>query len=268
MKPGDEDIVGIVVEFHRRADLLDDAVAQDHDAVGQGHRLDLVVGDVDHRRGQVAVKPGDLDAGGDPEGGVEVGERLVEEEELRGAHDGAADRDPLALAAGELRRAAVKERVERQHGRCFGGAPGDFGAGLTGLFQPEAHVVAHREMRIERVGLEYHRQFALRGRHAVDPDPVDLDVAGGGVLEAGDHPQQRRFSAARGADEDAELAVADLEIDAADDLGLSEGFRQIPQCECAHSGSPFRVSPARRSARSRPPRGRPAAIAPRPAGGG
>src|SRR5262249_62095977 len=34
----------VVVEFVRRADLLDAAVIHHHDAVSQGHRLDLVVG--------------------------------------------------------------------------------------------------------------------------------------------------------------------------------------------------------------------------------
>jgi hypothetical protein len=39
--------------------------------------------------------------------GVEVGERLVEQEDLRVAHDGAAHRDALPLPARELARVAV-----------------------------------------------------------------------------------------------------------------------------------------------------------------
>ena len=46
---------------------------------------------------------------------VEVGQRLVEQEHLRVAHDGAADGDALALAAGELRRLAVEQLLELQH---------------------------------------------------------------------------------------------------------------------------------------------------------
>ena len=108
---GDEGVGGVVVELHRGADLLDAAGVEDDDAVGERHRLDLVVGDVDHRRRELAVQAGDLDAGGDAQRGVEVGEGLVEEEELRRAHDGAADGDALALAAGELGRAAGEERA-------------------------------------------------------------------------------------------------------------------------------------------------------------
>ena len=49
-----------------------------------------------------------------PQRGVEVGERLVEEEDPRVAHDGAADRHALALAAGELLRQAVEQVVDLQ----------------------------------------------------------------------------------------------------------------------------------------------------------
>ena len=40
--------------------------------------------------------------------GVEIGQRLVEQEHLRVAHDRAAHRHALSLAAGELARIAVE----------------------------------------------------------------------------------------------------------------------------------------------------------------
>ena len=52
--------------------------------------------------------------------GVEVGERLVEQEHLRVAHDGAAHGDALALAARELARLALQELLEAED---LGGAP-------------------------------------------------------------------------------------------------------------------------------------------------
>ena len=105
----DEQIAGMLVELHRRADLLDAAVLQHDDAVGQRHRLDLVVGDVDHRRVRHRfLELGDLDAGGDAQRGVEVRQRLVEQEHLRIAHDGAADGDALALAARQRLGQAVE----------------------------------------------------------------------------------------------------------------------------------------------------------------
>ena len=52
----------------------------------------------------------DLDPQLVPELGVEVGERLVEQEHGGVAHQRAADRDALALAAGELVGPAVEQR--------------------------------------------------------------------------------------------------------------------------------------------------------------
>ena len=109
-EPGDEARRRPLEQIERRALLLDHAVAHQHDPVGERHRLDLVVRDVDHRGGDLLMQPLDLDAHLVAELRVEVGERLVEQEELRVAHDGAADGDALALAAGKLARIAVEER--------------------------------------------------------------------------------------------------------------------------------------------------------------
>ena len=80
----------------------------DRDAVGERQRLDLVVGDVDHGVGEPLVEPLDLDAQLGAQLGVEVGERLVEEEDVDVAHQRPADRDALALAAGQLGRLALR----------------------------------------------------------------------------------------------------------------------------------------------------------------
>ena len=58
----------------------------------------------------------------------------------------------------------------------------------------------------------------LAGGEVVDPLAVDEEIARGDVLEPGDQAQQRRLSAAGRADEDDELAVVDVEVDALDDL--------------------------------------------------
>ena len=114
MKPATNRLARPVVELERRADLLDQAVVHDDDLVGHGHGLDLVVGDVDGRGLQPLVQLLDLGAHLHAQLGVEVGQRLVEQEHLRVAHDGAAHGDALALAAGELARIAVEQRVEAE----------------------------------------------------------------------------------------------------------------------------------------------------------
>ncbi len=72
---------------------------EDRDAVGHGHGLDLVVGDVDDGRAQALVQALDLAAHLAAQLRIEVGQRFVEQEHLGLAHDGAADGDALARAA-------------------------------------------------------------------------------------------------------------------------------------------------------------------------
>ena len=82
--------------------MLQHADVHDRDPVGHRHRLDLVVGDVDHGGVELLVEALQLGAHLHAQLGVEVGERLVHQEGLRIAHQRAAERDPLLLPAGEL----------------------------------------------------------------------------------------------------------------------------------------------------------------------
>ena len=74
------------------------------------HGLDLVVGDVERRRRQARLQLDDVGPGLHAQRGVEVGQRLVHQEDEGLAHDGPGQRHPLALAARELSRLAVEQR--------------------------------------------------------------------------------------------------------------------------------------------------------------
>ena len=104
-----------MVDVLGRRDLLHGAVAQHGHAVGHAHRLDLVVRDVHERAVEIALQVLELAAHLEPQQRVERRERLVEEVRARVAHDRAADRDALALAARELRGLAVEQRLDLQH---------------------------------------------------------------------------------------------------------------------------------------------------------
>src|SRR5262249_4626182 len=88
-------------------------------------------------------------------------------------------------------------------------------------------------------------------RHVVDALAVDREIAARDLLEPGDHPQQGRLAAAGGADEDAELAVLDLQIDALDDLGLAVALADVLVRDRRHGGLPFVTSRRRRSGHGR-----------------
>jgi hypothetical protein len=104
--------------------------------------------------------------------------------------------------------------------------------------EAERHVVAHRHVRIERVVLEYHRDVALLGLHLVHHPAADVDLAPGDLLEARDHPEQRRLAAARGSHQHRELAVGDVDVHAVDHRGRAEALLDVPQLDGGHVPSP------------------------------
>ncbi|EAR50929.1 hypothetical protein OG2516_13691 [Oceanicola granulosus HTCC2516] len=240
---GDEAVRRAVVEVHRAADLLDQAAVHHHDPVGERHRLHLVVGDVDRRGAEPLVQPGDLEAHLHPQRRVEVGERLVEQERLRLAHQRPPHRHPLALPARERLGQPVEQ--PRQPQRLGGLADGAdaLGLGAAGDLHREAHVAGDRHVRVERVGLEHHRDVAVARGDVVHPPPADGELARTDRLEAGDHAQQGGLAAARRPDQHDELPVRHLEVDVAQHLGAAVGLRDAGKSHVRHGLTP---SPRRR----------------------
>jgi hypothetical protein len=154
-----------------------------------------------------------------PQLGVQVGERLIHQERLRAADDGPAHGDALALAAGQVGRLAVQQRGELQQL----GRPVDLAVDLGPVgpvqLEPEGHVLSHRHVRVQGVGLEHHGDVAVLGGELVDHPAADADLALGDVLQPGDHVQAGRLSAARRADQDHELAVVDVQVGVVDSHG-------------------------------------------------
>ena len=194
--------------------LLDSAVAQQHDAVGHGHGFDLVVRDVDHGPAQFLVQPLDLAAHLVAQLGVQVRQRLVEQVQAGVAHDGAADRHALQLAARQLARVALEQVVDGEHLRRPVDLGGDLLLRRSSRAQAEGDVVVHVHVRVQRVVLEHHRDVAPVRRLVVDRFAADLDGAGVGVLQPGDGPQQRALAAAGLAHQHGELARRNLQVDA------------------------------------------------------
>ena len=136
----------VVVQLQRRANLRNAASVEHHDLVGQSHGLDLVVGDIDHRCLEALVQARDFDTHLHAEEGVQVGQRLVEQEHLGFANHGAPDRDALALAAGQVLGLALEQVVELEDlGNRLDTAI-DFG--LVDLCQLEAERHVFRDVHV------------------------------------------------------------------------------------------------------------------------
>ena len=182
-------------------------------AVGEGEGLLLVVGD-EHRGGPGVAQDGlDVVPHLRAEVGVEVGERLVEEQQGGRGRQRPRHRHPLLLAAGQLVRVAAAEpgqphQVEHVADPRPPRRP-------VQAVQAEADIVVHGEVGEERVVLEHDADAARLGRHEAPGARHHLAAeahrAGVGGLEAGDEPEGGGLPAAGGAEQGDDLALLDRE---------------------------------------------------------
>ena len=234
-----EFVGGVVVEIERLADLLDPAIAQNHDLVGHGHGFDLIMGDIDHRGFEVFVQLRQLDPHLHAQFGIEIGQRFVEQKDFRIAGNRPSDRYALALPARQLPGLALQQLVDLQQGCGCLHALRDLVFRHPHIFKPEGQIVIDAHMRIERIALKHHRQPA-RGRRVVgDILAVNGNRAAGRRFQSGDHPQQRRFAATRRADKHHEFAIGNIEINAVQNLELAEGFRDGVERQAGHADLTF-----------------------------
>ena len=113
-EPCDEKIGGPLVQILGRTDLLQHAVRHHGNAVGHGGGLGLVVGDENRGDAAELLQPLDLGPQLDLLVGVEMAQRLVEQDHARIAHERAADRHPLLRAARQAAHALVGHLGELQ----------------------------------------------------------------------------------------------------------------------------------------------------------
>ena len=113
MKRKTKSSTGLLEDLLRGPDLSDAALlVHDRQAVGDGQRDLLVVRHVEDRDAQVLLQRLDLEAHLLAQVGVEVAERLVEQQQARLGDQGARQRDALLLPAGELRGQPLLEAAE------------------------------------------------------------------------------------------------------------------------------------------------------------
>ncbi|ELY62173.1 phenol hydroxylase [Natronolimnohabitans innermongolicus JCM 12255] len=232
---GDEQVRRLVVTLEGRRDLLEFPGVEDGDAVGHRHCLGLVVGDVDDRRPQFAVESLELRAHVHSELRVQVGEWLVHQEDVGVAHDGAGDRDPLALSAGHLVGHPIEHTLELDDVGGLFDAPLDLLVVVRPQPEAEGDVLEDVHVGKQRDVLEDHRDAPIlrsEGRHVV---VADVDPAVGRLGQSGDGLHRRRLPTARGADEGDELAVFDLHahvVDRRDVFVLLRDVLESYSCHC------------------------------------
>ncbi len=238
---GDELRARPVVDLLRGAGLLDLAGVHHRDHVGGGHRLRLVVGDVDGRVAIFVVQPAHLEAHLLAQIGVEIRQRLVEQQRLGLDDQRARERDALLLPARELARIAVRE-LREMRGRQDGGELASDGLAVDlAQHQPIGDVLVDRHVRPQRVALEDHRHVAALGRHGARRRGEDLaahpDFARRGLDEAGDQAQRGGLAAAGRPEQANEPPMLDRERHVVDDRQLVVALGQTAQFNRRHAVS-------------------------------
>ena len=238
---GNEGVFRLIIDIDRRADLLDPALGHDDDRVGHAQRLLLIVRD-EHER----------DAGGLldvlelllhilAQLQVERGERLVEQQHARTAHECACDGDALLLSAGQARDVAAlkaRELDEREH---FVDLLLDLVARQLLLAQRERHVFKHVQVGEEGVALKDGVDVALVRRDVVDALAKEENVALIRRFEAADHAQGRGLAAAGRAEQRQKFIVVNVEIDAVENGLAIKLLGDVPELNDFFHGcvSPF-----------------------------
>ena len=206
------------VDVVGRADLLQHAVFHDGNAAAQRHGLDLVVRHIHTGDAAELVQALDLGAHLYAQLGVQVGQRLVKQKQLRVPRQGPSHGHPLTLAARELGRSAIQQVLDLQHGGHLSNALGAGRLGHLAHFQRKADVVGHAHGGVKGVALEHHGDVALGRGHAQHIAPGNAQLALARLFKPGNDVEQGGLAAARGPDQDQKLTRSHVDVDALEHL--------------------------------------------------
>ena len=193
--------------------LVQVALVHDANGVANGEGFELVVGHEERCGASGFEDVAQLVREALAQVNVEVGERLIEQQQLRLGRHRSGQRHALLLATAELMRVTrlgAFQADKRQHLGHTGAALG-FGQ----MVDAKADVVAHVQVREQRVVLKHHADPALLRRQvdtgAADDLVRDFDAASGGGLQPSNGAQQGGFAAAGRPDQHANVTGAQAE---------------------------------------------------------
>ena len=165
-------------QLGRRADLHDLALVHDDDLVGEGQRLGLVVGDVDHGVAEAAVQLLQLRAQHPFHVRVDDRQRLVEQDGVDvGAHQAAAERDLLLLVGGQPARPLARAVGQADHVEDLAHLAVDLGLRHAAVAQREGQIVVDGHGVVDHRELEHLGDVALLRRQLGDVAAVEQQLA-------------------------------------------------------------------------------------------
>ena len=209
----DEASAGTLVKLSPVSELLDLPGVHDGDAIAQRERFLLVVSHENERDAEPALKGVQFGLKLSAQLEVQCRERFVEQQHFGFVHQRARQGDALPLAARKVGRPARSQFGDTGLFHAFRHATVNLGGREFLHPQAEGNVVAHGEMREERVGLKdgVHGPPVRGGvGHVAAGEP---DLAAIRQVESGDDAEQSGLAATRGAEQGKEFAAPDAQAD-------------------------------------------------------
>src|SRR5688572_4452708 len=268
------DDLRILLHFGRRAfgNLL--AVVEHHYAVAYVHHQAHIMLDQKHGHAVVADAADQL-AEREALRRIHAGCRLVQSEELRLGGQGARDLQPALIAVREAAGGVIGARADADVVEQFQGALFDGFFFLEGLaiaqdraqhpgmgarVAPDHYVLERRQVHEQADVLERAADAGggdLVRLEAGEAAAVEAEAAAVGLVDAGEHVEQRGLARAVRADEAVDLTFANRERDLTQRLDAAEAFRNaiprkevyVTQAQAARSSSSrFRTAEGSRPA--------------------
>src|SRR5690348_6528209 len=177
-------------QIERGAELFNLAVPHEGDAVCERHRLDLVVGNVDHGMAKLLMEPLDFSSHIISKLGIQIAQRLIEQEEQRVSDDRTADCDTLALTTRQLTWKPLEKLHNTEHVGGTLHTSVDFGRCNSPRPKTERYVFIDIEIGIKRVILKDHRDIAVAWACPRNILAADFNRAGARFLEPSDGTEQ------------------------------------------------------------------------------
>ena len=224
----------IPIDFDRRADLYQLALIHHRQPVRHRQRFLLIVRHIDGGQPERLADPPDLRPHFEAKPGIEVGQRLVEQQTSRPHDQRARQRHTLLLPAGELLNPAIAEPPQLHGVERLLDAHEDLLPWPLLLLQPERHVLRHGQMRPERITLEHHAGATAMRRHPRDVIPIEQDCSVVRLIEPGDVAEQCGLAATARPEQKEQFAVPDGQIDLVQYGCRTEALRQVPDDDHHH----------------------------------
>lgn len=239
---GEPGRAGLAVEFEGTTGLQHAATFDDGEVVGSRDEIGRVMGDVEEREVEFPLEVAEESAQVASQGGIEVGEGFVEEDEARLKDQGAADGGACGFAAGECGGEVMEARAEVEAVRH------DLGAGATLVAVDALEAEGKFELFDQRkVGKEPGRlgdpaAGAFLGRKSGDVGVVEEDPSDIREIEAGDESEGGGLATAGGAHEEVMGAGGDVDGEVLHRMNGTEVFADFLESDARHDGERFKIS--------------------------